>query len=55
MPAIYEANAILFPAGKPILRMSMAELAWLWLRYQSTSGLARWLIERVGTGHGRIR
>lgn len=33
----------------------MVELAWLWLRYQPGSGLARWFVERVGTGRGRIR
>ena len=42
-------------AGNPLLRKSMIELAWLWLRYQPDSGLARWFVERVGTGHGRIR
>jgi hypothetical protein len=33
----------------------MVELAWLWLRYQPGSGLARWFVERFGTGRGRIR
>ncbi len=42
-------------AGNPLLRKSMVELAWLWLRYQLGSGLARWFVERVGTGRGRIR
>ena len=42
-------------AGNPLLRKSMIELAWLWLRYQPGSGLARWFLERVGTGRGRIR
>jgi transposase len=42
-------------AGNPLLRKSMIELAWLWLRYQPGSGLARWFVERVGTGRGRIR
>lgn len=42
-------------AGNPLLRKSMVELAWLWLRYQPGSGLARWFVERVGTGRGRIR
>jgi transposase len=31
------------------------ELAWLWLRYQPDSGLARWFNERVGATRGRIR
>ena len=42
-------------AGTPLLRKAMIELAWLWLRYQSGSGLARWFVERVGTGRGPIR
>jgi transposase len=42
-------------AGNPLLRKSMVELAWLWLRYQPGSGLARWFVERFGTGRGRIR
>ena len=33
----------------------MIELAWLWLRYQPDSRLARWFAERVGTVRGRIR
>ena len=42
-------------AGNPLLRKSMIELAWLWLRYQPDSALARWFIERVGTTKGRVR
>ena len=42
-------------AGNPLLRKSMIELAWLWLRYQPDSVLARWFIERVGTTKGRVR
>jgi transposase len=41
--------------GNPLLRKAMIELAWLWLRYQPDSGLARWFAERVGTVRGRIR
>ncbi len=33
-------------AGNPRLRTTMVELAWLWLRHQSASGLARWFNER---------
>ncbi len=33
----------------------MIELAWLWLRYQPGSALARWFAERVGAVRGRIR
>ena len=42
-------------AGNPLLRKSMIELAWLWLRYQPDSALARWFVGRVGTAHGRVR
>jgi transposase len=42
-------------AGNPLLRKSMIELAWLWLRYQPDSALARWFVERVSTTHGRVR
>ena len=42
-------------AGNPLLRKSMIELAWLWLRYQPDSALARWFAERVGATRGRVR
>jgi transposase len=42
-------------AGNPLLRKSMIELAWLWLRYQPDSALARWFTERVGAVRGRLR
>ena len=42
-------------AGNPLLRKSMVELAWLWVRYQPDSALARWFAERVGAVRGRIR
>jgi transposase len=42
-------------AGNPLLRKSMIELAWLWLRYQPDSKLARWFVDRVGVIRGRIR
>src|SRR5215211_2849225 len=42
-------------AGNPLLRKSMIELAWLWLRYQPDSALARWFAQRVGTTKGRMR
>jgi len=41
--------------GNPLLRKAMIELAWLWLRYQPDSALARWFAERVGMVRGRIR
>ena len=42
-------------AGNPLLRKAMVELAWLWLRYQPDSALARWFTDRVGSVQGRIR
>ena len=33
----------------------MIQLAWLWLRYQPGSALARWFRERVGSLQGRTR
>ena len=42
-------------AGNPLLRKAMVELAWLWLRYQPGSALARWFTERVGAVRGRMR
>src|SRR5215211_7694503 len=42
-------------AGNPLLRQAMLELAWLWLRYQPDSALARWFTDRVGSVRGRIR
>ena len=42
-------------AGNPLLRRAMIELAWLWLRYQPESRLARWFTDRVGAVRGRIR
>ncbi len=42
-------------AGNPRARTTLIQLAWLWLRYQSGSGLATWFRERVGTLQGRTR
>ena len=42
-------------AGNPLLRKAMVELAWLWLRYQPGSALARWFAGRVGAARGRMR
>jgi transposase len=42
-------------AGNPLLRKSMVELAWLWLRYQRDTTLARWFIGRFGKVRDRIR
>jgi transposase len=42
-------------AGNPRARTTMIQLAWVWLRYQPDSALARWFRERVGTRQGRTR
>ena len=36
-------------------RKTMVQLAWLWLRYQPESSLARWFRNRVGELQGRTR
>jgi transposase len=40
-------------AGNPRLRRTMVQLAWLWLRHQPQSALARWFDERTKGGVGR--
>lgn len=42
-------------AGNPRARKTMIQLAWLWLRYQPDSDLAKWFHNRVGTLTGRTR
>lgn len=42
-------------AGNVRLRTTMVELAWLWLRNQPESALARWFHERVERNGGRLR
>ena len=42
-------------AGNPRLRITMVELAWLWLRNQPTSALSLWFHERVQSLSGRMR
>lgn len=42
-------------AGNPCARTTMIQLAWLWLRYQPGSDLAKWFRGRVGTLTGRTR
>ncbi|MFD1984536.1 IS110 family transposase [Mesorhizobium newzealandense] len=42
-------------AGNPRARTTMIQLAWLWLRYQPGSDLAKWFRDRVGTLTGRTR
>jgi transposase len=42
-------------AGRTRLRASLIELAWLWLRYQPQSPLARWFARKYGSGSKRLR
>lgn len=42
-------------AGRTRLRASLIELAWLWLRYQPQSELARWFERKYGGGSKRLR
>ena len=42
-------------AGNPRLRTTMVQLAWLWLRHQPDSMLARWFQERVIRNGGRLK
>jgi transposase len=42
-------------SGNPRARRIAIEAAWLWLRHQPTSALARWFSTRVGDMKGRIR
>jgi transposase len=42
-------------AGNPRARTTIIQFAWLWLRYQPDSALARWFRERVGNLQGRSR
>ena len=41
-------------AGNPRLRAILVEMAWLWLRHQPGSALARWYHDRVRMG-GRMK
>ena len=41
-------------AGNPRLRAILVEMAWLWLRHQPGSALARWYHERVQRSGGRL-
>jgi transposase len=42
-------------SGSSMVRTTMIELAWLWLRFQPGSALSIWFRERVGDGKGRVR
>ena len=42
-------------SGNPLLRTTMIQMAWLWLRHQPDSALSRWFHERVAQNGGRLR
>jgi transposase len=42
-------------AGNPRLRAVIVEMAWLWLRHQPNSALARWFHDRVRRDGGRMK
>ncbi len=42
-------------AGNALLRKTMVQLAWTWLRFQPDSALARWFKERTAGAKGRMR
>src|SRR5918993_651392 len=42
-------------AGHPRLRAVIVEMAWLWLRHQPDSALARWYRDRVRRDGGRMK
>ncbi len=42
-------------AGNARLRTMAIEIAWSWLRYQPTSQLSLWYLERYGPGSRRSR
>ena len=42
-------------AGNPRLRTALIQLAWLWLRHQPSTALAKWFQERVQRNGARLR
>jgi transposase len=42
-------------AGRPALRATLVELAWMWVRYQPTSALTKWFEQRFANGGKRLR
>lgn len=42
-------------SGNPRLRATMIQIAWLWLRHQPHSALARWFHDRVERNGGRLK
>jgi transposase len=42
-------------SGNKRLRTTMIQLAWLWLRHQPKTALARWFEERMRGNGGRLK
>jgi transposase len=42
-------------SGNPRARTALVEAAWIWIRYQPASALAKWFTQRVGEQRGRMR
>ena len=42
-------------AGNPRLRVTLVQLAWLWLRHQPNSALTQWFCDRVKANSGRLK
>lgn len=42
-------------AGNSRARVAAVQMAWMWLRYQPQSDLAKWYYSRVGNLEGRVR
>lgn len=42
-------------SGNPRLRVTMLEMAWLWLRHQPRTALTRWFKERIAQSGGRFK
>ena len=42
-------------AGNALLRKTLVQLAWVWLRFQSDSTLARWFTERTAGANKGMR
>ena len=50
-----DREQVVSKAGNPRLRTTMVQLAWLWLRHQPDSILARWFQDRVTRNGGRLK
>jgi transposase len=60
VPAVYQSGETsrdrgITRAGNQHVRRLMVQLAWGWLRWQSTSALSQWYARRFATGGARLR